>query len=276
MQSNDGMTFGFVRPGRALIGLMIVITTVWLMFAIGLNWGGASSSVFLLFTGSTDAILHGEVWRLFTAPLLHTPRGENSVGHLLWALLGLLFFATRLEDMWGGARLLRFIALSCVLAYLMQMAVELVLPAGLAARLVGSYWYGLQPAIAAVTIAWACSFKGQTVNLFLLPPMSSRTLILVVVGFGLLRLAAAQNPEEGLLAPFCGMFLGWALGGGTPSPLRKAWLKLRLARLEGQDARRAGKGARRVARPNPSGLRVIPGGRSEDEDDKGPDGRWLN
>jgi hypothetical protein len=31
-----------------------------------------------------------------------------------------------------------------------------------------------------------------------------------------------------------------------------------------------------VARPNPSGLRVIPGGRSDDEDDKGPDGRWLN
>jgi len=25
-----------------------------------------------------------------------------------------------------------------------------------------------------------------------------------------------------------------------------------------------------------SGLRVIPGGRSDDDDDKGPDGRWLN
>jgi membrane associated rhomboid family serine protease len=240
MQSSSGMTIAFTRPGKALIGLMVVITTVWLMFAIGLNWGGASSSVFLLFTGNTDAILHGQVWRLFTAPLLHTPRGEHSVGHLLWAVLGLVFFAPRLEQLWGGPRTLRFIALSCVLAYLLQMAFELVLPTGLAARLVGSYWYGLQPAVAAVTIAWACTFKGQTVNLFLLPPMSARTLILVMVGFGLLRLAAAQNPEEGMLAPFFGMFFGWALGGGTPSPLRKAWLKLRLAQLEGQDARRNG------------------------------------
>jgi membrane associated rhomboid family serine protease len=233
---------GFTRPGKALIGLMVVITTVWLTFAIGLNWGGASSSVFLLFAGSTDAILHGEVWRLFTAPLIHTPRGEHSVGHLLWALLGLVFFAPRLEELWGAARVLRFIALSCVLAYLLQMAFELVLPASLGARLVGTYWYGLRPALAGITIAWACTFKGQTVNLFLLPPMSSRTLILVVVGFNLLSLAAGQTPEEGLLAPFFGMSLGWLLGGGTPSPLRKAWLKLRLAQLDGE-ARREGASA---------------------------------
>ena len=73
MQSSSGMGFDFPRPGKALIGLMVVITTVWLMFAIGLNWGGAPPSLFLLFTGNTDAILHGEVWRLFTAPLMHTP-----------------------------------------------------------------------------------------------------------------------------------------------------------------------------------------------------------
>jgi membrane associated rhomboid family serine protease len=265
---------GFTRPGKALIGLMVVITTVWLMFAIGVNWGGASPGVFFLFTGNAEAILHGEVWRLFTAPFMHTP---SSVRHLLWAVLGLVFFAPRLEELWGGARILRFIALSCVLAYTLQMLTLLLLPASLATRLVGSYWYGLQPAIAAITIAWACTFKGQTVQLFLLPPMSSRTLILVVIGFDFLRLAAAQNPEEGLLSPFFGTALGWLLGGATPSPLRKAWLQLRLAQLEGQDARRRdGKGGPRKARPNPGGLRVIPGGRSDDEDDKGPDGRWLN
>ena len=263
---------GFIRPGKALIGLMIVITTIWLMFAIGLNWGGASPSVFLLLAGNTEAILHGEVWRLITAPLIHTPRGDHSVGHLLWALLGLVFFAPRLEELWGGARILRFIALTCVLAYLLQMAFELVLPASLGTRLVGTYWYGLRPALAAVTIAWACTFKGQTVNLFLLPPMSSRTLILVMVGFNLLMVAAGQSPEEGLLAPFFGMSLGWLLGGSTPSPLRKAWLRLRLAQLDGEARRQ---GARRKARPNPGGLRVIPGGRADD-DDKGPDGRWLN
>ena len=108
--------------------------------------------------------------------------------------------------------------------------------------------------------------------------MSGRTLILVVIGVDFLRLAAAQNPEEGLLSPFFGTALGWLLGGGTPSPLRTAWLKLRLAQLEGKSDGRSGKGSPRKPRPNPGGLRVIPGGLSgsEDEDDKGPDGRWLN
>jgi len=275
MQSSDGMTFGFVRPGKALIGLMVAVTTVWLMFAIGLNWGGASPSVFALLTGNTEAILHGEVWRLFTAPVMHTPRGPNSVGHLLMALFGLFFFAPRLEQLWGSTRMLRFIALSSVFSYLLQMACELVLPEPLAARMVGSYWYGLGPAVSAIAIAWACSFKGQTVQLLFLPPMSSRTLILIVVGLAFLKLAAGAEPEEGLLAPFFGMGLGWLLGGGTPSPLRKAWLRLRLARLEGKDARARGRNGPRRPRPNPGGLRVIPGGRADD-DDKGPDGRWLN
>ena len=273
MQSSNGLGFAFIRPGKALIGLMLLITTLWLMFAIGLNWGGASPTLFVALTGSTEAIVQGEVWRLFTAPLMHAPSGPGSIGHLLTVLLGLLFLGPRLEQLWGATRLLRFIAITAVLAYALQMALQLMLPEALAARMVGSYWYGLGPAISAIAIAWACSFRGQTVQLLLLPPMSSRTLIFGVVGLQCLWLAAGALPEEGMLAPFCGMFLGWLLGGGTPSPLRKGWLKLRLAQLEGQDARR--RGGPRKARPNPGGLRVIPGGLADD-DDKGPDGRWLN
>ena len=49
----------------------------------------------------------------------------------------------------------------------------------------------------------------------------------------------------------------------------------RLAQLEGQASGKR-PGSPRKARPNPGGLRVIPGGRTDDDDDKGPDGRWLN
>ena len=273
MQNNDGPSLGLPRPGKALIGLMLTISALWLMFAVGLNWGGASTSLFLLLTGDTEAILHGQVWRLFTAPLLHTPHGGEGVSHLLTALFGLYFLGTRLEEKWGAARMLRFVAMTAVLSYALQMLFELVLPASLSARMVGAHWYGLGPAIAAIAIAWALTFKGQVVRLFFVLPVTSGMLVAVVIGLGLLRLAAADMPEEGLLAPFGGMLFGWLLGGGTPSPLRRAWLKLRLAQLDGE-ARRDG--ARRKARVNQSGLRVIPGGRAGDDDDKGPDGRWLN
>ena len=269
MQSSDGLMGGLPRPGKALVGVMVVLTAVWLMFAIGINWGGAPASVFVALAGNTHDILHGEVWRLFTAPLLLNPRG---LGHILTALFGLYFLAPRLEQLWGPARMLRFIALTSVLAYLLQMLAELALPATVAARMVGPYWFGIQPALAAIVIAWACTFRGQVISLFGVLPMSTRTLVLVTIGFALLQVVAAELPAEGLLAPFSGMFFGWLLGGGTPSPLRKAWLKLRLAQLE--DANR--RGERKKPRPNPGGLRVIPGGRSDDDDTKGPDGRWLN
>lgn len=271
MQGSDGMQLGLPRPGKPVIGLMLALAAIWLMFAVGLNWGGASSSVFLLLTGDTRAIIHGEVWRLFTAPLLHAP---DSIGHLLTAIIGLYFLGTSLEEAWGGARFLRFVALASIGSYLLQMLAELVLPGSVSARLVGQYWFGLLPAMDAIAIAWALTFRKQVIRLFMLIPVTSGVLILVVIGYNVVRLVLGQMPPEGLLAPFGGMFFGWLLGGGNPSPLRKAWLKLRLAQLDTQ-ARRGG--GPRKPRRNPGGLRVIPGGRADDDDDgKGPDGRWLN
>lgn len=258
------------RPGKALLGLMLALAAVWLMFAVGNNWGGASASVFLLFTGQTRAILHGEVWRLFTAPLLHSPL---SFGDLAVTLLGLYFLAPSLEGRWGGARFLRFVAFTCLGGYALQMAAELALPASITQRLVGPYWIGMLPAIEGIAIAWALTFRGQVVRLFMIFPVTSSTLIVIVIGLNVVRLALGQVPAEGLVSPFGGMLFGWLLGGGTPSPLRKAWLKLRLARLDAEASR---EGARRKRR-NPGGLRVIPGGRADDDDGgKGPDGRWLN
>jgi len=273
MQNSEGSGFELPRPGKALIGLMVAITALWLTFAIGLNWGGAPASVFWLLAGDTRGILHGELWRVFTAPLLHTPFGRAGVAHLIFSLMGLYFLAPSLEARWGAARTLRFIALTSMLAYLLQMLVALALPARVAARMVDDQWYGLLPAVAAISIAWACTFKGQVVRVMMVLPVSSRTMIFVIIGLGLLRLAAAEVPEEGLLAPFGGMFFGWLLGGGTPSPLRKAWLKLRLGQLERAEQRQ---NTRHKPRANPGGLRVLPGGRADDDDDKGPDGRWLN
>lgn len=274
MQSSDGLTqLGLPRPGKGLLGVMLAVFVVWLTFAIGQNWGGASSSVFALLAGDTRAILHGEVWRLLTAPLLHSPRGGAGVSHLLTALLGLYFLGARLEELWGPRRMLRFIALTSVLAYGLQMLVELALPLELATRLVGPLWYGMGPAIAGIAIAWALTFRGQVVRLFMVLPVTSGMLIAFVIGLGFLHLVAADMPEEGLLAPFGGMLFGWLLGGGTPSPLRRFWLKLRLAQLGKQGLRSE---ARRAPRANRGGLRVIPGGRADEDDDKGPDGRWLN
>ncbi|MBK8997518.1 MAG: rhomboid family intramembrane serine protease [Myxococcales bacterium] len=269
MRRDDVATMGGLpRPGRALWGVILTLFAIWLAFAVGLNWGGVSENTFLLFAGNTERILHGEVWRLFTAPLIHVPR----VGSILFLLLGFYFLTPTLEQHWGGARLIRFLILSALVAYGLQMLLGLVLPSSLSQKLVGEYWFSATPVLGAVSIAWALTFRGQTVRLFFVLPVSSRGLIVFVVGVSLLYLVTLEQMQCGLLAPFGGMLSGWLFGGDTPSPARRFWLKLRLAKLEREAKQDSRERKQRVAR---SGFKVIEGGK-DDDDDRGPDGRMLN
>jgi membrane associated rhomboid family serine protease len=274
-------SFGLMKPGRAVTGLMIAIGAVWLTFAVALNWAGASEEVFLFFCGSTERVFKGEVWRLFTAPWLHVPSG--SIGHIVTALIGLFFFAPQLEQKWGGARFIRFFIASSVVAYAFQVLCAVVLPASIERKLVPEYWFGSIPAVEAVAIAWALSFRGQSVRLWFVLPVTSTGLIVFIVVMSLLRIVAVEAAPEGLLSPIGGMFAGWLLGGGTPSPLRKAYLKLRLAQLD----REASRGAReRKARREAAPFRVLEGGKGrrapgegrepEGQDDDGSNGKLLH
>jgi membrane associated rhomboid family serine protease len=272
----DALQMNFPRPGRVLKVVMIGVLAVWLAFAVALNWASAPESVFLLFCGNTDRVLSGEVWRLLTAPWLHLPSG--TVGHVISSLLGLYFLAPSLEERWGGRRFARFLLFSALFAYAFQLLIELILPASIGARLVGEYWFGAMPVVEAVAIAWALSFRGQTVRLFFVLPVSSTGLILFVVGTSLMYLIAAAQSPSGLIAPFGGMIAGYLWGGSSPSPLRRAWLKLRLAQLDAEAQREANSRRRRIER---SGLQVLPGGRRRDsdpDDDErtGSNGKLLN
>lgn len=264
--------FVFPKPGKALTVVLVTLFLIWLMFAIAINWGDASAQLFLLFCGNIDAILGGEIWRLFTAPLMHSP---ESVFSMLFTLLGLYFLTPSLEAQWGGARLLRFLGGSALIAYGFQMLLALILPAAAASKLVPAYWFGAGPVITAVAIAWALSFRNQQVRLMLLVPISAKHLVWFVVILSVLYVVAQQRTPAGLLSPFGGMLAGWLLGGGTPSPLRRWVLRLKLQQMEREAAREKKSGSRR-GRKAP--FDVIEGGRSSSPTKKGrgPDGNFLN
>ncbi len=271
--SGDGtqISGGLQMPGKALKGVLLALLAVNVAFAVAINYGGASAELFYALCGNTEKILQGQVWRLVTAPWMHEPRG--TVSHLLFALLGLFFLTPQLESQWGSKRTLRFLFFSGLIAYGIQGLLELALPSSLSARLVPGYWYGAAPVIEAVAVAWALSFRGQTVRLFFVLPVTSNMLLGFVFAMSVLRVLWLSDAPEGLLSPFGGMFAGWLLGGGTPSPMRRLWLRFRLRQLDAQVVRETADRKKRVAK---SSFRVIEGGRDKDEDDKGPDGRWLN
>ena len=121
-------------------------------------------------------------------------------------------------------------------------------------------------------------------RLFFVLPVSGRALQWVTVGFCVLGVLFHEGVPEGVVAPFGGLFAGWAFGG-SPSPARSAWLKARLALL-----RRRGAGLRaedivagsRAPRPPRAGgpqLRVLRGGGEDDDLGKRKppkDKRFLN
>lgn len=254
---------------------MLGLLAIWLMFAMALNWGDADPAIFSLLVGTVDGIASGELWRLFTAPLLHMP-GEPF--HVVGVLIGLFFLTPSLEQRWGSRRLLIFLGMSAVFAYSLQFLVLWAVPTSLAEKL-GSqqFWCGGFPAVEAVAVAWALTFSGQTVRLFFVLPVTGRGMLLFIVGFSFLRLVAIQHSPEGLISPFGGLLAGLLFGSGTPSPFRRLYLKLRYSQLQrAQDNATLARG-KRIRK---SSLQVIEGGRgrskkSGSDDDPGPGG-YLN
>ncbi len=252
----------FEKPGPVLRAVLIGLFAIWLFFALSLNWGGASGETFFWFTGNTAAIAHGQLWRLLTAALVHMPSGD--IGHILGALFGLYFLGASLEKNFGSARFARFLLGTALLSYASQFAFTWL--AGPSPRLVPEHYFGAMPVVSAVAIAWACSFRGRTILLMMVVPVTTTVLILFVVGLNLLYLIAGAVPAAGHIAMFAGMGFGYLLGGGSPSPLRRLYLRLRLARLEAE-ARTEGLARRKKARE--SGLRVITGGKEGKGKDSG-------
>lgn len=241
------------RPGKVLRIVLIGLLAIWVLFAVLVNWGNLGSGVFLALTSNTEAVLHGQLWRLLTASLVHVPTG--TIGHIASALFGLYFLGPSLESAWGGGRFARFLVLTGLIAYGVQVGVDAALGAAASERLVPPFSYGAMPVVEAVAIAWACSFKGRTVHLFMVLPVTSTMLIVFVVGISIMSLIAGATPPSGHVALFAGMGAGYLLGGGTPSPLRRLYLRYRLARLEA-DAK-----SERRKRTGQGGLRLIHGGK---------------
>jgi membrane associated rhomboid family serine protease len=269
---------GLPRPGKVVTVTMCLVGGLWLAFAVGMHWAGVAPEAFELFCGNTLLILHGQIWRLLTAPLLQAP---DQFWHVFGVLLTLFFFAVPLERAWGPARLTRFLLGLALIPSLVQVFFDIALPPSVSRYFAQPYWFGGLAASGGLTVAWALNNRGAVVRLYGILPVTPRTLIYMVLGAPLLYLIFRATPAEGIPALFGGAFAGWLLGGGSPSPLRRYWLKFRISRLDAEVLREAAQRKKRVER---SRLKVIEGGRikgdppppEDGEKGRGPDGRWLN
>src|SRR5690606_28368450 len=85
-------------------------------------------------------------------------------------------------------------------------------------------------AIVATAIAWSQENRHRTVRFMFILPITGRTLFWLTIGLSVLSLLFLSGAPEGALAPLGGIGAG-LLFGGTPSPVRAMWLRLRLGSL---------------------------------------------
>lgn len=271
-------TFGKLpRPGRAVTTAIVTLVGVWALLAAAIQWFGAPEATFSVLTGDATAIAHGQVWRLFTAPFVHDP---SELGPILFSVLGIYLIGTGLERTFRPRRILQFLVATAWLAYLVQLLVLWALPDAWTAPWMakGGHWSGAFPAVEAAAMAWACSYRGSAQKVALFGhAVTPRFLIGLVIGVTALWVAFSLSngdpPHEGLIAPPAGLLAGWLLGGATPSPARRFYLKFKLARLEREQHQQSQQRRMRVKR---SGLRVIPGGATDTSPKKPPKGKGPN
>jgi membrane associated rhomboid family serine protease len=285
-EPGEVVSAAFPRPGRALKAVLIAIAFFAIAGAIVVNWAPgppAGGNLFKWVVFQPHEFLKNPwmVWTLLTSGLFTSP---ESFSHALWSLVGLYFLTNDLEKKWGGARMLRFLGLSVVMGNLAVLAVDLVLPARLAI-FHPPLTLGPMAAITATAMAWAKENATRQIRLFFFLPISGKSLYWITIGFAVLALLFMQGTPEGAIAPFGGIVAG-ILFGGTPSPARSTWLRVKLALMRrqghaltvesitGSDRPRAPK---RTSKGGPP-LRVVQGGLDDDLKNRKPpkDKRYLN
>lgn len=252
----------FPRPGRVLKIVLIGYFAVWLVFALGMNWGGVSDSPLRALVATYPDVASGQIWRLATTAWVPE---VGSVFSMLITMFVLYLFGAQLEEIWGGKRFAWFLFWSGALSYTAQFLLTPVLPDFLGQRLVSPFPAGAGPILEACVIAWALTYPDRTIYLFLVVPVKGRTFIYLTIGINILMLVALQMPQSGFLALFAGMGAGYLLGASTPSPLRRLYLKFRLAQLERETEKERKTRQKRVKR---SGLQVLKGGKDDDRPPK--------
>ena len=282
-EPGEVVSAAFPRPGRALKAVLIAVAFFAILGAIVCNWapGPPKGGEILRWVAFQPRDFLSKPWTLLTSGIFTDPQ---SFSHALWSLVGLYFLTNDLEKKWGGARMLRFLAISVVMGNLMVLAVDqLPIQRQMFHPVLA---FGPMGAITATAMAWSKENANRQIRLFFFLPISGRALYWLTIGFAVLTPLFLQGSPEGAAAPFGGILAG-LLFSGTPSPMRSTWLRVKLAllRRKGQTltvesivgSPERPRAPKRSAKAGPP-LRVVHGGLDEDLKNRKPpkDKRYLN
>ena len=173
------------RPGRALLGIIIANVVAYVVQLVLLR--ANVQAVEQLYLRPRDVLSEGYVWQLFTYAWLHNPIGPSD---LLFNMLWLWLFGTRLESRWGQRRFIQGYFLLAFGGGVFVVLIGLLSLNSAFAPLLGGFWViahlGSSGATTGILAAWGLTYAEEEFNFFLLGRMKGKTLVLIVLGITLL------------------------------------------------------------------------------------------
>jgi membrane associated rhomboid family serine protease len=197
--------FAGVR-GISLTTTLIIINCVVYFFQVSGRGGGQLSTVDQAFLMQSQAVMTGQIWRLWTSTFLHW-----NTGHLLVNMLGLYFFGRALEQVWGKRQFF--------LAYTVGGVVGniLLLIAGMSGIMSPqTLGMGASGSILTLVGASAVLFPDAKVLIYFLLPVNIRIFAAVFAGLYIMNIVTRGDNWGGDVAHLSGLIVGlwWAYSGG--------------------------------------------------------------
>ena len=134
----------------------------------------------------TNKVRQGQVWRILTSAFCHDRHG---LLHILFNMLGLIWFGIALEYMYGEREFLLFYLSAAILSGLAYVALDLWTGESVPA-------IGASGAVMGVLMLYACHYPYHTIRIWFFFPLEMRWLVLLYVAFDLHPLLLTLAGDE--------------------------------------------------------------------------------
>ena len=134
----------------------------------------------------TNKVMQGQIWRILTSAFCHDRHG---LFHILFNMLGLIWFGIALEYMYGQREFLLFYLTAGILSGLAYVGLDLWTGESVPA-------IGASGAVMGVLMLYTCHYPNHSIRIWFLFPIEMRWLILLYVAFDLHPLLLTLAGDE--------------------------------------------------------------------------------
>jgi membrane associated rhomboid family serine protease len=182
----SSVDYGFPPFTRTVKALVFINLGLFLLtFVLGNGAPELAFTLIQLFGLKPEAVVHGWVWQLFSYGFLHA-----GIGHVLFNMLSVWMFGSRLEMDWGRQRFLEFYFFSMVGAAVTTVAVSYTHVLGMSP---GVVTVGASGAIYGLIVAFGVLYSRMRVYVFGIFPLEARVFAAIWIALALFQALGSRG-----------------------------------------------------------------------------------